>query len=275
MGTRFRATWWLVVLLAALVVNYGFFVQTSVGQQSDMLGLVGLSDMTGESAAFAGIRVASVPLLALLAVSIGLVALRRRQWVAIATACSTVVITYVLIGVARATLPRPDLIGATVPGPGWPSTHVGVAASLIVAGRLMGSSARWLRSTTFAAIGAATLVGVASVATFAHRPSDVLAALVLPNLVPLAVRAVRPKNDLSVLPTVSWSAVLIAPGVLALGGLLNEYAPIWIGNTLVIVAIMTSAWACVVGSGRGASQPFSSAISSSVVASCRQDHLQS
>ncbi len=166
--------------VSLLVLLYLFAVQTSWGQRLDATALQGRRGLHREGihAAARLLTTIDVASLALLGGAIVLVALvRGRPRLAVSAfvlIAGSSITTEIL---KRVVLPRPDfgVFDGVGPGPTFPSGHTTVALSLGV-GAMIVSPIRW--RAVVAVLGAvfASVIGAATVASAAHRPSDPIGA---------------------------------------------------------------------------------------------------
>lgn len=167
------------ISLAALVVVYLVTVLTGPGQWLDdeYFGLaqrlgVGPLDRTLPALA----RSVIPPLMAGAAVLSALLALVRGRWRQVLRVVVAVGVAVGLSRLLRDHLWRPDL-GYSYPYNTFPSTHVTAVAVLALAvWLLVGLSSRTL---AVALVGLTALAVVGNVVGYAHRPSDVVASLLL------------------------------------------------------------------------------------------------
>lgn len=232
------------VCLAATIAFYLLAVWTPSGQilDSGLMGL-GFAPLPRPIEALELLRKGSLPVLAGLAIVAGASALRRRRW---GLLLRSAVLTGISVGastLARRLLPRPDLGDPIYPFNTWPSGHVAASAALIVSAFVLapaGWQTPWTRR-----VAAVTLVVVAgaSVATLAHRPSDVLSAMLwvatltamLFRSGPLGWRALRGDLLTAIVFVVVAVTFLFTPGFGDLGVIAN-------GAWLVAASLMTIGW---------------------------------
>lgn len=170
-----------VASAAALVATYAVAVRTAAGQALDTAVMVRLGDLVGSStlpAELLGlVSPASVLLGTVLVVLLGVVVGGVR---AAAAGGLTVVGTVLGAQVLKEVLVRPALldVSSAYGSNSLPSGHTaavaGLAAGLVVALGLHGRAWAWL-----VAGSVGWLVGMATVALQWHRPSDVVASLLL------------------------------------------------------------------------------------------------
>lgn len=183
-----------VILLGA---TYVFFVLSRSGQEIDAAALgtnVLNLPLAVQLAVFGPLRSGLIPLLALAAVVLGCLALwrARRRLVLITLGCT--VLTVVATETLKRLLGRPDLDVASYDHSTWPSGHTAAAAALALACQRLYPAEkppcvpRWV---TWLLVVVVTLAQFASVASYAHRPSDTVGAVLLAGAVFFAFDARR------------------------------------------------------------------------------------
>ncbi|HEY7439216.1 MAG TPA: phosphatase PAP2 family protein [Acidimicrobiia bacterium] len=212
------------IALVLLVALYFFGVRTAWGQRIDAAALRGSGTLRPTAVHAAGRLLATIDVasLALIGAAIVLVAVtRRRPFLAIGVAIiigASVVTTEMLKHVI---LPRPYLgvVDLLRFHPSFPSGHTTVAMSLAVAATLVTP----VRARGWVALVAAlyaSSIGIATVATGNHRPSDPIgavlvvtfwAALVMAGLTTISTTVPRERQG----PTISPALAL--GGIIALG----------------------------------------------------------
>lgn len=233
--------------LGAIAVIFGLAVWTPVGQLVDsrLMG-AGFFPLNPPMEPSQLVRRGSLVVAAVLVGIEAVLALVRRRW-GLVLRCALLVSAAVLgTTVLRRVLTRPDLGDPTYPFNTWPSGHAAATAALIVSAFVLapeswqGVCARRLSALTL------VLVAGSSIATLAHRPSDVVAAmlwvaalsaLLLPDG-PVGWRALH--ADLRLVAMCTAMAVLATSlpwldpiGLLANGGWLAASALLtvgWIGD---------------------------------------------
>ncbi|MCA5892176.1 phosphatase PAP2 family protein [Isoptericola sp. NEAU-Y5] len=212
----------VVAVLAAVSVwlTWRFFVDTAAGQSFDELAFAGASFGQGRLWRVAE-PVLDIVSVAFVVAGVGaavLFAVMRRRWVLALQVA-------VLVGGANVTtqvlkhsvLARPDLIE------GWngpntlPSGHTTVAASVSVA-LLLATPRAWRPVVAVLGVAYAGMTGVSTLVGQWHRPSDVVAALLVVLAFGAAVCAFTPASSLDV-PR-REGASLSAPASYVTGGLL-------------------------------------------------------
>lgn len=204
--------------------TWGFFVGAAVGQRLDEVAFSGsrIGRRTLWSAAEPVLQIVSVPLLVLVLIAAGAVALARQRWVLLLQVS-------LLIGGANLTTQvlkkvvwdRPDLVEAiSLRANSLPSGHTTVAASVAVALLLaVPRSARPLVAVLGGGYAAAT--GVSTMIGAWHRPSDVIAActvvLAWAGVTTMVAAFARPEH--SGLDAAVPGGVKAVSGLLGLGAL--------------------------------------------------------
>ncbi|MFF1309089.1 phosphatase PAP2 family protein [Streptomyces sp. NPDC058307] len=131
-----------------------------------------------------------------MAVIVGVTLVRRRWWQGCAAA-GVVMVTLAGTQAGKMFLPRPDLVGARVSlvDSSFPSGHTGIAAALSL-GLALIASPRVRPYVMVTGMLWLTVTGGAVLATYQHRPSDVLGATLLAcACYSLAARLLPPAAD--------------------------------------------------------------------------------
>ena len=242
---------------AAFVALYLFFVRDESGQAIDQLAFNGAEDgTTGMALTQQLLDLIPSVMVAVGAIASIIIAVVRRAWfpllVAVAAAFAAVVTTQLLKNVF---LTRPDLGVDGYVSNSFPSGHTTVAAASALMVFLVASPhTRWLAGTIGAAFAVAA--GVSTLVSLWHRPSDVIAALLVVSFwgcVGGAVltraggrqRAARTPTPARVgLRLQTWIAVLaavvtaVAVGIAATGAFGSSAAPVaYLGAVTAIVAV--------------------------------------
>jgi hypothetical protein len=238
------------------VLTYLIFVWTAFGQFLDAAAFDG-NPAGGDSLAailLRGLRTGVIIALASVALVAGVVAIIHRRWRATSIALLLVTSSVTLARLLRLILERPDLGDYAYHENTLPSGHVAAATSLVVAiGILLPVNWRG-RILTALAVITVTAAGAASFLTLAHRPSDVIAAILLVGvlgsiLLPLAGLTPRPRVTgvavvllclISLAAMVSWFIQLLhgfgAPDprfpLAPLGGIVA--ATLWVTLVLIV-----------------------------------------
>jgi hypothetical protein len=166
---------------SAVVFVYATFVWTQLGQQLDASGFV-VAGIVGSSPfgmAIGHARTAAVVALAVAAAIAAVPAVIQRRFHTLTTALLLVVASAAIARALRSELPRPYLGDFAYRYNTLPSGHAASAAALVVALLVLlpqGLASRMVNSVAVLVIAGA---GMASVTSFAHRPSDVLAAILI------------------------------------------------------------------------------------------------
>jgi membrane-associated phospholipid phosphatase len=246
-----------VTCAIAFAVLYLFFVRDGTGQAIDQLAFNGAeSGSTGMGVTHRLLDLIPSVMVAVGAVLSIVVALVRRAWLALivaaAAALAAVVTTQLLKNVF---LTRPDLGVDGYVSNSFPSGHTTVAAASALLVFLVASPhTRWLAGIIGA--GFAVAAGVSTLVSLWHRPSDVIAALLVVafwGCVGGAVltrsggrqRTVRSPTPARVgLKLQTWIAVLaaivtaVAAGIGATGAFGTSAAPLaYLGAITAIVAV--------------------------------------
>lgn len=147
-----------------------------------------------------------------------IVAVLRRRWWAGVAAIVTVLVTVGATTVGKQVLPRPDLVQAEIflLAPSFPSGHVAIAVTLTLAAVLVVQQ-RARRVVAAAGTVWIAFSAAAVLATYQHRPSDVLGATLLACAVSLCAARLLPRAS-TLAPTRgrrSFPAVTVTLAVLA------------------------------------------------------------
>ncbi|MBE7698740.1 phosphatase PAP2 family protein [Oerskovia sp. Sa1BUA8] len=202
MGARVAAS--VTALVSAVLVwqVWRYFVATEQGQHLDQAALRGSDYGRGTLWAVAEpvLDVVSVSFVVLgLGIAMGIALLRRRWGLAVQVAFVVVGSNITTQFLKKAVLDRPDLIGGWGVGNTLPSGHTTVAASVAVAlllavPRAARPAVAVLGGTYTVATGVSTLVG------HWHRPSDVVAAVLVVTAWAALALALTPSSALDELP---------------------------------------------------------------------------
>lgn len=169
---------------AGVAAGYALLVRDAAGQRWDAELLYRGLDSAGAYPGLADAgRVWSIPLAAALAALLGVIALARRRWAELAFAASAAAVSAGATVALRSGLPRPYHGDFAYLYNTYPSAHVAAVLALGLAARALWPVRvrGWWRAVPVAALDVGVLAlaawaGWSSVATFAHRPSDVLGA---------------------------------------------------------------------------------------------------
>ena len=169
-----------LLCVVAFVVLYLFFVRDVAGQAIDQLAFNGAEDgSTGTTVTRRLLDLIPSVMVAVGAIVSLVIAMVRRAWfplvVGVSAAMAAVVTTQLLKNVF---LTRPELgVDGYIPN-SFPSGHTTVAAaSALVVFLVASAHTRWLAGTIGAAFAVAA--GVSTLVSLWHRPSDVIAALLV------------------------------------------------------------------------------------------------
>jgi membrane-associated phospholipid phosphatase len=170
----------LGLLVAAFVALWAASHLTTAGQAADAGAFRTLAPWHDATVGLAGALRRSLPVAgAVVAALLGVLAVVRRAWRDLAGA---VLVAAATVGVSlglRELLVRPDLGGFGYAHQTFPSGHVAVVGGLCVAAWLLWP---WPSSRAVAGWGVLAVTAVAalaSVVTYAHRPSDVVGSLLV------------------------------------------------------------------------------------------------
>ena len=276
-----RAAASLTALVAVVLAwqVWSYFVATEEGQLLDQTAIRGADYGQGAlwSLASPVLDVVSVSFVVLgLGTAMGIALLRRRWGLAVQVAF-LVVGSNVTTQLVKKVLDRPDLIG-TSNGNSLPSGHTTVAASVSVA--LLMAVPRRSRPVVALVGGAYTAAtGVSTLVGEWHRPSDVVAAVLVVLAWGALVLAFTPGSALDELPagrsgaypgSVAVSVLLLVGGVLAALGavwcLREVYPAAWrmtdlaettayVGGALGVVAVTAVSFALLLLLRQATSRP--------------------
>lgn len=234
----------VVALIAALGVGgtYRLFVTTAAGQQVDELAFAGAAFGQGRLWLVAE-PVLDVVSVAFVVVAIGaamLVAVARRRWVlALQVAVLVVGANMTTQLLKHQLLERPDLLD------GWngpntlPSGHTTVAAS-VSAALVLATPRAWRPAVAVVGVLYTGATGVSTLVGQWHRPSDVIAALLVALAWGAAVCAFTPSASLDE-PRTS-GASFATPGSSVLAGLLLLGACVGGGIAATAMAGLAGVW---------------------------------
>lgn len=169
-----------VAAMISLVAVYWFFVRTQTGQEIDQLAFDGAKIGHQTLAPYVLSFLHSLPLVAaiiafVLAVVVSAV---RRSWFLFALAIGSAVAANLSTQFLKFLLPRPDLGVDGFAYNSLPSGHTTVAAASVLVVFLV-ASPQWRGWTALAGATFTVIAGVATLAGQWHRPSDVVAALLV------------------------------------------------------------------------------------------------
>ncbi len=230
--------------LAAVAAILGVAVWTPAGQALDS-GLMGagFAPLNSWMELSQLVRRWSLAIAAVLVLVEAVMALRRRRWGEVVRCAALVACAVSIATWLRRVLVRPDLGDPTYPFNTWPSGHAAASAALIVSAFVL--LPRGTHGLTARRIAAASMVFVtgASIATMAHRPSDVIAAvlwvaalsaLLLPTG-PVGWRALQADVRLAMMCAAVGVLGMVTPWVSQFGLVAN-------GAWLACAALVTVGW---------------------------------
>ncbi|MEY6564517.1 phosphatase PAP2 family protein [Streptomyces sp. PGLac3x] len=172
----------LAVYLLAVWTPFGQRAENALfgGEGAGPAWIYGWSGAAYGSSAMPPLEHTALPTLAVGTALVAAVALVRRRWWQGCAALGVIVATVGGKEIARALLPRPDLVGAreSLLETSFPSGHVAVPAALALAAVLV-ASPRVRPYVTAAGMLWLTVTAAAVLATYHHRPSDVLGTTLL------------------------------------------------------------------------------------------------
>ncbi|ARU50631.1 hypothetical protein CBR64_03085 [Cellulosimicrobium cellulans] len=178
----------LALLVAVFVALWAASHLTVVGQQADAGAFRTLAPLHDAGRDVAGTLRRGLPVTCAAVITVlGVVALVRRAWRDLLAAVLVVLGT---VGIAlglREVLVRPDLGGYGYAYQTFPSGHVAVVGGLCVAIWLLWPWPASRAVAGWAGLGVTAAAALASVVTYAHRPSDVVGSLLVAAAVTVAV----------------------------------------------------------------------------------------
>lgn len=178
----------LGLLVAVFVALWAASHLTAAGQQADAGAFRTLAPLHDVGRDVAGALRRGLPVACAVVVAVlGVVALVRRAWRDLVAAVLVVVGT---VGIAlglREVLVRPDLGGYGYAYQTFPSGHVAVVGGLCVAIWILWPWPGSRAVAGWAGLGVTAVAALASVVTYAHRPSDVVGSLLVAAAVAVAV----------------------------------------------------------------------------------------
>lgn len=179
----------------AAVICYIVFVLFQPGQQVDTRALgadfLTLSEVR-KLEIFGLVRWGSIAVLSIIAVILGCAALTRGQLrlVSVTFLCSVTVVA--CASLFRRVLWRPELGVESYDYNTWPSGHVAAVCALALASlRLTPDKMPWRTASVTSAVIVVTVAAYASMASFAHRPSDTLGAMLISGAIFVLARPRR------------------------------------------------------------------------------------
>jgi len=178
----------LALTVGAFVALWAASHLTVSGQQADAGAFRTLAPLHDAGRDLAGALRRGLPVAgAGVVVVLGVVALVRGRWRELFAAALVAVGT---VGVAlgiRELLVRPDLGGFGYPYQTFPSGHVAVVGGLAVAAWILWPWPFSRAAVGWVALAATAVAALASVVTYAHRPSDVVGSLLVTAAVTVVV----------------------------------------------------------------------------------------
>lgn len=223
----------------AVVLVYLTFVWTRVGQQLDAAAFIAAGTLA--SSPFGVVvhqtRTTAVVALAAAATIAGVFALIQRRLHAMSIALLLVVSSAGIAHALRAALPRPYLGEFAYRYNTLPSGHAASAAALVLALLVLLPRGAASQIMNFAAILVITAAALASVLSFAHRPSDVLASVFIVGCFGSLLRLSR---DAASPPQLSTSGLWVV-GATAVAALLYLALLVSVGLPRVLFAALAPA----------------------------------
>lgn len=188
----------LVAVVSTLLVflTWWLFVDTALGQQLEQIAYEGAMFGQGKLWMMARriLSLVSISYIVLgLAVSIGIAVVRRRWWLAVQIAVLVVGANVTTRVLKYVVLDRENLIGGRDWENSLPSGHTTVAAT-VSASLLLAVPRRWRPVVAVLGGGYAAATGVSTLIGQWHRPSDVVAAMLVVLAWTAAVCALTPAS---------------------------------------------------------------------------------
>ncbi|WP_264032497.1 phosphatase PAP2 family protein [Cellulosimicrobium sp. SH8] len=178
----------LALLVAVFVALWAASHLTVAGQQADAGAFRTLAPLHDAGRDVAGALRRGLPVACAAAVAVlGVVALVRRAWRDLVAAVLVVLGTVGIAVGLREVLVRPDLGEHGYAYQTFPSGHVAVVGGLCVAIWLLWPWSGSRAAAGWAGLGVTAAAALASVVTYAHRPSDVVGSLLVAAAVTVAV----------------------------------------------------------------------------------------
>ena len=173
----------LAVYLIAVCNPFGQRAENALFTEDVGAGPAWIYDWSGQaygSPALPPLNQSATPTLIVGMAAVVAITLIRRNWWQGCAAAGVVTVTLAATQAGKMFLPRPDLIGAHVSlvDPSFPSGHVGIAAALSLAFALIASPRVRPYVLATGTLWVA-VTGGAVLATYHHRPSDVLGSTLL------------------------------------------------------------------------------------------------
>ena len=209
----------IVVLFAAFVALYFIAVRSAAGQRLDVTGFAVAASIGGRWPwAYAILRDGLPWLLAAATLLLAVRAVFKRRWRDLIGAVLAVASAPLLTHILRLVLPRPFLGANGYAYNTFPSGHAAAIGSLLFAIYVI--SPRRFRGPRLG-IGCAVITaaaGSASVMSYAHRPSDVVGALLVVAMAGVVALAATANDVLPVWPPWSRAVWAVAVGAAAASG---------------------------------------------------------
>lgn len=205
--------------LVAAGCIFFFAVWTPLGQilDSGLMG-VGFAPLPRPMELLQLLRRGSLFILAALVLVAALMALARGRRGLVVRCVVLVAGSVVVASGLRRVLTRPEFGDPTYPFNTWPSGHVAASTSMVVASMVLMSPRLQTRVTRRVAAVTAAVVAGSSIATLAHRPSDVVA---------------------SILWVAALTAVLFPTGPLGWGALSRDLWPALVSLAVAMACTLT------------------------------------
>ncbi|GAB3392837.1 hypothetical protein GCM10027568_20880 [Humibacter soli] len=247
----------LAAFIVALGGTYWVFIRVPYGRAIDGASYSAAAHFGGLVDAGNLFRLVVPVLIVLVAIAFGIVALVARRWADALRASAIVVGSFLLAEALKLTLPGPTMGAAGQAGNTFPSGHVAVAVSGVIALAVLLPWRPWRWPVV--ALATVATVGVAwtSTLSFAHRPSDVIGGALVAGIMASAVlwRGVAIVDRSRILAVVVSCAVMGSAALVVLGvvaaGRLNAADPdvsLWAWMLVSAVAVIA---AVVVAPGSG------------------------
>lgn len=182
-----RSLFRLAGFIVALAGTYWLFVRVPYGHAIDDASYTAAAHFGGLVDAGNLYRLAAPVLIVLVAAAFGVVALVERRWVDAVKAAVIVVGSLLLSEALKLSVPGPTIGGARLADNTFPSGHVAVAVSGVIALGVLLPWRSWRWPVMGSAVIATVLVAWTSTLSFAHRPSDVIGGALVSGVVGSAV----------------------------------------------------------------------------------------
>ncbi|TQO23466.1 PAP2 superfamily protein [Paramicrobacterium agarici] len=247
-----RAAGWSIAFALAFTLVFVAAVLTPAGQYTDAFSL-GVFDWLTPSAdlAFARARSLTPYALGVAAAVLGIVGARRGLAADAAVGASAIVGAYAASSILKyLVLERPYFGDFGYSVNTYPSGHVAVSAlaGIMIVRMLRGRTIRLVAACCV--VAAVTIIGIASVTTIAHRPSDVLGGIALAGIIApwaacMRVASLRQLRSLAHGPAgavaaVAFGLVALAPLAGAVAGTIASFATATLAGTWLVVWVATA-----------------------------------